>query len=83
MKALSDDDTANHLRAINEHRKAIDRHQRGIAAHLKFTLDFDDDDIADPALLEDDDDVKAFVAELSTWPSKPRNWRARRTTRPN
>lgn len=56
---------ANHLRAIDEHKKAIDRHQRGIQAYLKSLLDFDDeDDTEDPDIFEDEDDDKAFVAEL-------------------
>src|ERR1700733_2706462 len=44
VKALSDDERANHLKAINEHRKAIARHVVGIQAHLKSMLDFDDAD---------------------------------------
>jgi hypothetical protein len=58
-------DHLKHLRAIDEHRKAIGRHRRGIQAHLNSMLDFDeDDDTEDPGLCEDDDDDKAFVAEL-------------------
>jgi uncharacterized protein len=67
VKAMSADDMANHLRAIDEHRKAIDRHQRGIQAHLKSMLDFDeDDDTDDEPLIEgdDNDDDKAFLVEL-------------------
>ena len=68
VKALSPDDVANHLRAIDEHRKAIDRHTVGIQAHLKSMLDFDDaddddDDTDDPELLEGDDKA-SFLAEL-------------------
>jgi HK97 family phage prohead protease len=69
VKALSSDDIADHLKAIDEHRKAIDRHQRGIQGHLKSMLDFDeDDDTDDEPLIEgedaDDDDDKAFLVEL-------------------
>jgi uncharacterized protein len=73
VKALSDDERADHLKAINEHRKAIARHTVGIPAHLKSMLDFDDaddtdddDDTDDEPLLEgeDDDDDKAFLVEL-------------------
>jgi hypothetical protein len=66
VKALSDDDRAKHLQAIDQHGRAIDRHQRGIQAHLKSMLDFDDadDESDDPALFEDDDDDKAFLVEL-------------------
>lgn len=72
VKALSDDECANHLKAINEHRKAIARHTVGIQAHLKSMLDFDDaddsdddDDTDDEPLLEGEgDDDKAFLVEL-------------------
>jgi hypothetical protein len=66
VKALSDDQVAEHLRAIDVHRKSIDCHTRGIEAHIKSLLGFGDaeDDVDDPDLLEDDDDDKAFVAEL-------------------
>jgi uncharacterized protein len=68
VKALSDDERATHLKAIDEHRKAIDRHQRGMRMHLKSLLDLPDDDDDDEPLLEgeddDDDGDKAFVAEL-------------------
>jgi uncharacterized protein len=69
VKALSADDMAQHLKAIDTHRKAIARHVVGIQAHLKSMLDFDDDDDADddPDLVEGedgDDDDKAFLVEL-------------------
>jgi hypothetical protein len=72
VKALSSDDMAEHLRAIDAHRKSIARHVVGIQAHLKSMLNFDDeddtddaDDVDDPLLDdEDDDDKAAFVAEL-------------------
>jgi HK97 family phage prohead protease len=71
VKAVSDDDRAKHLKAIDEHRKAIDRHQRGISAHLKELLDGFEDETDDPALLENDegDDEpdegsKALLVEL-------------------
>jgi HK97 family phage prohead protease len=70
VKALSDDDRAKHLTAINEDRKAIDRHQRSMRMHLKSLLDLaddDDDDTDDEPLLEgedDDNDDKAFLVEL-------------------
>ncbi len=63
VKALSDDEKAGHLQAINEHRKAIDRHQRGIQAHLKSMLDLGDDE-DDDDLQEDEGDDKAFLIEL-------------------
>lgn len=74
VKALSGDDMAQHLKAIDAHRKAIDRHQRGMRMHLKAMLDLedDDDDSDDPPLLEgdegdraeDEDTDKAFLVEL-------------------
>jgi uncharacterized protein len=72
VKALSDDERADRLKAINEQRKAIARHTVRIQAHLKSMLDFDDaddtddDDDTDEPLLEgeDDDDDKAFLVEL-------------------
>jgi HK97 family phage prohead protease len=64
VKALSDDEVAAHLRAIDEHRKSIDRHTRGIQAHLKSMLGFADIDDDDPEDDDDDDSDKSFVAEL-------------------
>ena len=74
VKALSDGERADHLKAINEHRKAIARHTVGIQGHLKSMLDFDDaddsdddDDTDDEPLLEGEDgedDDKAFLVEL-------------------
>jgi uncharacterized protein len=64
VKAVSDDDRAKHLTAINEDRKAIDRHQRSMRMHLKALFDVPDDD---ETLLEDEDDGdddKAFLVEL-------------------
>jgi uncharacterized protein len=63
VKAISDDDRAKHLKAINECRKCIDRKQREMRIHLKAVLDdFDDDDdesdenpADDPAMLETDE----------------------------
>jgi hypothetical protein len=55
VKSMSDDDRAEHLRAIDTHRKAICRHLVGIAGRLKSMLNFDDedddDDVEDPDLL--------------------------------
>jgi HK97 family phage prohead protease len=68
IKAMSDDDRGEHLKAIDTHRKAIDRHQRGIREHLKAMFDGCDDD--DAALLESEEDddgeemTKAFVFEM-------------------
>jgi uncharacterized protein len=70
VKAISEDERADHLKAINQHRKAIARHTVGIQAHLKSMLDFDDADDTDddpdddPDLFEDDDDDKAFLVEV-------------------
>jgi hypothetical protein len=67
IKAMSDDERAGHIKAINEHRKAIDREQRGMRMHLKSLLDLADDDEDpddDEPLLEDEDDDKAFLVEL-------------------
>jgi HK97 family phage prohead protease len=71
VKAITDDDRAKHLKAIDTHRKAIDRHQRGIREHLKAMFDcIDDDDTGDAddlALIDDEGDLeetKAFAAEL-------------------
>jgi hypothetical protein len=68
VKALSDDDRAKHLQAIDAHRKAIARHTAGIQAHLKSMLDFDDaDDTDNEPVIEgedEDDDDKAFLVEL-------------------
>jgi hypothetical protein len=68
VKAISDDDRAKHLKAIDSHRKAIDRHQRGIREHLKAMSDAFDDDTDDLALTldegDDEDMTKAFVVEL-------------------
>jgi uncharacterized protein len=72
VKALSAEDVADHLRAIDQHRKSIARHVVGIQAHLKSMLNFDDDDTDDDGddepLIEgeddDDDDKGSFLAEL-------------------
>lgn len=72
VKSLSADDMAQHLQAIDTHRKAIARHVVGIQAHLKSMLNFDDaddtdDDGDDEPLIEgedDDDGDKAFLVEL-------------------
>ena len=89
VKAVSDEDRAKHLKAIDVHRKAIDRHQQGIRAHLKELLGdgFDDSDTnpADnPALFEgnvdddeDDEDSKAFLVELQKLVSEARELAAR------
>jgi HK97 family phage prohead protease len=61
VKAMSDDDRAKHLKAIDGHRKAIDRHQRQIREHLKAMFDgFDDEDDIDddPALLDSPTDTE-------------------------
>jgi HK97 family phage prohead protease len=69
IKAMSDDDRGEHLKAIDTHRKAIDRHQRGIREHLKAMSDaFDDDTDDDEALLQDEGDdedtTKALLVEM-------------------
>jgi hypothetical protein len=68
IKAMSDDDRAKHLKAIDTHRKAIDRHQRSMREHLKAMSDAFDDDTDDLALTldegDDEDMTKAFVVEL-------------------
>jgi uncharacterized protein len=68
VKALSAEDMADHLKAIDTHRKAIARHVVGIQGHLKSMFDFDEDDDTDddPDLEgeDDDDDDKAFLVEL-------------------
>jgi uncharacterized protein len=66
VKALSDDERAGHIKAINEHRKAIDREQRGVRMHLKSLLDLpddEDDDPEDPDLI-DEDATKSLLAEI-------------------
>jgi HK97 family phage prohead protease len=64
VKAMSDDERAKHLKAINECRKCIDMKQREMKMHLKAVLGGDDWDDGDdegdltdnPALLEDNED---------------------------
>ena len=69
VKAITDDDRAKHLKAIDTHRKAIDRHQRGIREHLKAMLvdGIDDDTAVDAALIDNDEDeetTKALLTEI-------------------
>jgi HK97 family phage prohead protease len=79
VKAMSDDDRARHLKALDMHRKTIDRAQRGMRESLKALFGddlFDDDPADDPALVEDDEGEeemsKAFLVELQKFATQAR-----------
>jgi hypothetical protein len=68
VKNLSGDELNTHLEGIRRAEKGIQVHTKSLRMHLKAVLgdpdDLDDEDDTDEPLFEDDDDDKAFLAEL-------------------
>jgi uncharacterized protein len=74
MKAMSDSERGQHLKAIDHHRRAIDRHQRAMRENMKALFgdemfsDDDDSSVVDDDLPFDDgldeENAKALSIEL-------------------